>query len=275
MLSQLSQLGVAGGNTKPPRDTRSRTYICVWNNYTLDNLSQLSQWSRQICSAGVIGREVGEEGTPHLQCWFRWKDAQRWSTLHKKWPTCHWEATRGDDVSNIRYCSKDGEYEHWGCTIPEPKPDWLSRPCVVEIELRNWEIKLLDILKGIPNDRDVHWWYDEAGGCGKSTFVNWLCDRHDWIMPIDVVKSADVLTMIDEQCGAYIFDIPREQRHNVPYLAMECIKNGRTGNGKLMKNVVRKRFNSPHIVVLSNFVPDVSMLSMDRWKIIDINSIPG
>jgi len=47
---------------------------------------------------------------------------------------------------------------------------------------------------------------------------------------------------------------------------LESIKNGLIVNTKYETG--SKLFNSPHIIVFSNMSPDVSAMSMDRWKII-------
>ena len=53
------------------------------------------------------------------------------------------------------------------------------------------------------------------------------------------------------------------------YDAIESIKSGIIFNSKYETG--QKMINPPHIIVFSNFLPDVSKLSEDRWNIKLIN----
>lgn len=37
-----------------------------------------------------------------------------------------------------------------------------------------WETDLLKLVENEPEPRKIYWIYDEIGGCGKSTFFNYL-----------------------------------------------------------------------------------------------------
>ncbi len=53
----------------------------------------------------VIGEEVGESGTPHLQGFITFKRSYRLAALKKLFPTCHWEPSKTTDAGN--YCMKE------------------------------------------------------------------------------------------------------------------------------------------------------------------------
>lgn len=65
----------------------------------------------------IIGQELGEQGTPHLQGYVYFKNARRLSTLKFVCQRVHWEVARGDAQQNFDYCSKDGQFWEHG-TIP-------------------------------------------------------------------------------------------------------------------------------------------------------------
>ena len=65
----------------------------------------------------IYGREVGAEGTPHLQGYIQFKTRLRLSALKKLHPTCHWEPAKGDQPSNFTYCSKEGDFVELGTPV--------------------------------------------------------------------------------------------------------------------------------------------------------------
>lgn len=70
-----------------------------------------------------------------------------------------------------------------------------------------------------------------------------------------------------------IMDFPRTVEGYVSYSAIEEIKNGMFFNGKFESSMVM--FNTPHIVIFANFLPDTSKLSKDRWVIENISNTEG
>lgn len=104
-------------NHKVPTKTSSqaRSYCFTWNNYTEEEL-------KAVCEAlskydyFVVGREVGAEGTPHLQGFVYHDNKIRFSTMVKILPKAHIEVT-GAYGKKLHlaweYCMKDGDfYEH-------------------------------------------------------------------------------------------------------------------------------------------------------------------
>lgn len=62
----------------------------------------------------IIGKEVGDSGTPHLQGYITFSKPQRYSALKKIHGQCHWEFAKGSTEENIKYCSKDGDFHELG-----------------------------------------------------------------------------------------------------------------------------------------------------------------
>lgn len=83
----------------------SKSWCYTLNNWTPEDLQRFKDFE---FSYQVIGKEVGENGTPHLQGFITWKRAYRLSQLKKLVPRAHWEAGKTSDAQN--YCMKE-DYE--------------------------------------------------------------------------------------------------------------------------------------------------------------------
>ncbi|ATP66724.1 Rep [Circovirus kiore] len=79
------------------------------NNYSAheeDAVKALAPLAKYL----ICGREVGENGTPHLQGFVNLKKKMRFNAMKTALcGRCHLEPARGDDCSNQSYCSKGGD----------------------------------------------------------------------------------------------------------------------------------------------------------------------
>lgn len=89
-------------------DNRQFRHVCfTLNNYTEEEYKQLIEME---CKYLVIGKEVGEEGTPHLQGYIEFKTPKRFSTLKNINQRIHWEERRGTAKQASEYCKKEGNF---------------------------------------------------------------------------------------------------------------------------------------------------------------------
>lgn len=98
----------------PVEGCRSRAWVGTLNNYTLQEYSVLVDFAKNRCTYSIIGKEVGDNGTPHLQFYLYATNKLRFSVLKKLFPRAHWEEARGDGPQNKDYCSKDGNFVEFG-----------------------------------------------------------------------------------------------------------------------------------------------------------------
>lgn len=91
---------------------KSRYWCFTLNNYTDDEYNRILNETR--FDYVIIGKEVGDLGTPHLQGYVRFPNAVRLATLKKIMPRAHLEIAKGNAESNITYCSKEGNFEERG-----------------------------------------------------------------------------------------------------------------------------------------------------------------
>lgn len=84
----------------------SRGWCFTINNYTDEEYKSLGSIE---CKYQIAGKEVGEEGTPHLQGYVYFDTLKSLKQLKKLYPRAHLEQTKGSALSNIRYCSKEDQ----------------------------------------------------------------------------------------------------------------------------------------------------------------------
>jgi len=241
------------GNTSPISRIRSRRWCFTLNNYTneeYDNImSQMSHHSY------IIGKEVGEQGTPHLQGYLECKNQVDFNVIKKINNRLHIEKAKGDKKQNIAYCSKEKDFKTNFKIPKEIKKAELFLPW--QFELKN------KLTTQEPDDRTIYWYWSEKGGLGKSTFVKHMVDYED-VAFINKGKYGDMINQIynyEDVPEIVMIDIPRSMT-KISYSALEDIKNGLIANSKYETGF--KRFNPPHIIVFCNFAPEYDAFSDDR-----------
>lgn len=108
---------------------RSRRWCFTLNNYTpqeeQDVLDLINNGA--LVTYGIFGREVGASGTPHLQGYLRMAKLYRLGAMRllPGLQRAHLEPAKGNEESNIVYCSKDGDFsaggKPFGGTAPPTK----------------------------------------------------------------------------------------------------------------------------------------------------------
>lgn len=98
-------------------DQFTMAYAIHWcftlNNYTeLEYQNILSTVSRYI----IVGKEIGAEGTPHLQGYIAFEKKIRLTAIKKKdgFERAHLESSKGTPLQASDYCKKDGDFVEKG-----------------------------------------------------------------------------------------------------------------------------------------------------------------
>ncbi len=94
---------------------RSEKLVKRWH-FTLNNptANELRHGKEMLttdsCEFVVVGTEVGDRGTPHLQGFINMKAKMRLTTM-KRWLSgrAHFDVAKGTDLQNDEYCSKEGD----------------------------------------------------------------------------------------------------------------------------------------------------------------------
>lgn len=90
-------------------------YCFTINNPGAFDVIDLEQL-RNHCSLEylVYGKEVGENGTPHLQGFVRFKSQVHFTAIKRLLTRAHIEAQKGSSQQAADYCKKDGDYTEYG-----------------------------------------------------------------------------------------------------------------------------------------------------------------
>lgn len=273
-LEQMEQDGSEGGNTRTPSDkvvkriSQSRAWCFTYNNYGSNCLEQMEQVFQLRQMSYIIGKEVGESGTPHLQGYVTSKTKFRWSEL-KLPKEIHWEKAVGSAAQNMNYCSKDGDYVISGLIMP--------RIMKLITPNRPWQVDILKMIELEPDDRTIWWYWSAEGGVGKTQFCKYLIKKHQAIMLSG--KGADVRNGLVQHLDGGKNECPRLVLVNVPrchsdylsYEALENIKDMCFYSGKYEGGMVCGP--EPHLIVFANTPPVFSKMSKDRWKVVNIDGV--
>lgn len=96
---------------------RSNRVCFTLNNYEISDIDIIEQYAKQdIVKYLVVGQEIGENGTPHLQGFVHIEKDRKacginfWKKELQFSQPAHYENARGSDEQNKNYCVKDGPY---------------------------------------------------------------------------------------------------------------------------------------------------------------------
>jgi len=267
-VCQTVPAGIGNSGTIPATVINAKyKYDFVVNNYTETEVCQLKEHLPLLCKKALVGKEIGELGTPHLQGYISLKRKERITGLHKVagLARASFREVRNEEAL-INYCAKDGEI-----IIKFGFPHEYKK--ITYDMLRSDQQVIADIFD-TPEDplwgRKIYWFWEEAGNWGKSVLATYLIDQKGAVE----VSGANndilfgVSTCITENKGKcppiIIFDLPRSVER-VSYAAIEKVKNGKFFSPKYESSMVR--FDRPHIIIFANRPPELEMLSKDRWVI--------
>lgn len=254
------------GNTKTISKTKQVSPSIKWcftlNNYTEEDCSSIVLTINTYCRYGIVGKEIGESGTPHLQGYIEFNKKSRPIGIFNN-KSIHFEKALGTREQNVDYCSKDEDI-----LIHKGKKKDIK---IIE-NLYPYQKYIEKIILEEPDPRKIYWFYEGEGNAGKSSFIKYSVVKYNALF-CSGGKYADIMNLvfnsnIDEN-NIILFDIPRCNKDaQISYASIESIKNGLVCNTKYETGT--KVFNAPHIVIFANYPPDVSKLSKDRWEIYKI-----
>jgi hypothetical protein len=138
-----------------------------------------------------------------------------------------------------------------------------------EVQWRPWQKKLLDELEETPDDRTIKWYWDPTGSSGKSFFTKHM-GMYRGAFVTTRANAYNLATTLQnfiqgKKVVVVIFNFTRQCEEHKVYEAIEQCKDGMITsekyNGKTMM------FQSPHVVVMANYLPLFDKCTLDRWVV--------
>jgi len=260
-----------GGNTKIPP---SKNQVVNWT-WTIPaeafSVEELYELLSQKAKKFTFSLEQGKEkSADHPEGYLHYQGCM--SLFHKEYfatvknmlgAKAHLEQTK-DIMGSIRYCEKLDETHVDGPWNQNLKP--LKTITV----LRDWQLELRNELVGTEaNDRTIVWIHDPVGGCGKSRFTKYMHIKYGALF----ITSGSAKDIAFQWKGEkiVIFNLSRTKEGFVSYEALEGLKDGMISSPKYESCC--KCFDSPHVVVMANFMPELDKLTKDRWDIRHLSKI--
>lgn len=267
-MSQKSQEKPGGNTKKPPASTQ--VYQWSWTipvtDFTVMELwCLLSQKAKKFTFSHEKGLEKSEkhpDGYEHYQGCMSLITKEYFKTVKNMFgDNAHIEPTK-HIMAAIKYCEKLDETHIAGPWTQDKKP---MKTISV---LREWQIEALDILQQEPDDRSIYWYYDPIGGAGKTKFCKFMLVNHQ----ATVITSGgvkDIAYQLPDNPKIVLFNITRSKESHVSYEAIESVKDGMITSAKYESKI--KYFECPHVAIFANFMPNLTTLTKDRWRIVHLS----
>lgn len=169
---------------------RRRDFCFTINNPELADLENLTKiWDSAKLQYLLYGREVGENGTPHLQGYLYYKQPASFNIVKTALGRAHIEPCRGTADDNITYCKKDGDFvergkapisqkrkgdlgrEYWENQLSLAKKGKIEE-CDPKLQITHWNSlnRIAARYAPMPEDNEdiTNDWYWGPTGTGKS-----------------------------------------------------------------------------------------------------------
>lgn len=147
----------------------------------------------------------------------------------------------------------------------------LPAPLLVEGDPRlGWQSLVYGRALGDPNGRSIDFVVDPLGSQGKSWLAaKLMSEEPDRVQILGVGRRDDVAHAIDPYKNIFLFDIPRTQMTFLQYPVLEMLKNRVVFSPKYQSQPKILR-SVPYVAVFCNEMPDMNVMTSDRYKIIEI-----
>jgi len=262
--SSKSSRVVGNSITTPPKVNKQISPAKRWcftlNNYTEEDISSIVLKVQHFCDLSIIGKEIGELGTPHLQGFIKFKFKKRPIGVFDI-KGMHFEKCKGTDKENYEYCSKEGNVIFIHGFPPPPTT-------ILRSEFYEWQENMVSILEKpcAWNDRTIYWRYGEIN-IGKTQFAKWCCVHLKAV--VIGGRSKHMLAQVQKQRAPIYIILLSYGDHHISYRAVEQIKDGLfTSNFGTDNNHMEIR-DAPHLLIIGNLPPDYDDINFhpDKYNV--------
>ena len=270
-----------GGNNSPPpsedgppakkrRISAAKRWCFTINNPT-EEIKNLIQTVGASVRVIFYAREHADDDdkTTHFQGYLEFKSRARPLPQFKEWKA-HWSKARGSLKDNIKYTTKEVEWE-WSRGV--------DKPFSMTLDMVPWQKELYEMLEGEPHPRNIYWLWDRNGGSGKTEFARYYCFKHPSEAIVLSGKASDMkngIVQYRERNGrlpkVVICDFPRSRKaEHISWTGLEMIKNMFFYSGKYEGGMVIG--HKPHMLCFANCEPAYDQLSLDRWQVAEVPTL--
>lgn len=281
MVARKAKVVPVLGNTETQARNQHINWCFTFNNYALNDLTDLEIVLKELCKCYAFKKEVGKEGTPHLQGFLTLLKKTTLAGLkkHNILSTLHFEVRKGSEIENILYvCKEETAVDNVIYQYGFVKELHIVKSLNVIKELRPFQQDIVNLLR-LKDDRTIHWIYDSKGNAGKTSIMKYI-HHHYYAICCSSGKDSDIYNLFWNYIGkdeknvlllnnldCFIYNVGRNHTFK-QYAALENIKDGFICNSKFECGVMN--FNSPVVIVLSNHLPDYGAMTGDRWNVITL-----
>lgn len=243
---------------------------CVWDiRVSEEKISQsdLANLFKRIAKKWTFQLEKGEQtGYLHYQCRVSLKTVARENELHKRMDglEAYITPTSNANRNNNFYVTKDET--RIGGPWKDDDP-YIPRQIREITHLRYWQLQVVESAKKWET-RQINIVYDEKGNHGKTILKTYIgCHKIGRALPF-CNDYRDLLRIIMDtpKMPLYIIDIPRALNKDKLFQffsAIETLKDGYAYDDRY--HFREEYFDCPQIWVFMNVIPELNMLSSDRW----------
>lgn len=260
------------------RSIETSNPCCVYDITLFDEVaaSDVREIFKGITKKYTFQKEKGEEtGVMHYQCRISLTLKERKPAVVKKLQqlglkkfhvTITSKANRDNDFYVLKEDTRvDGPYTD----INEVFIPW----DIQEIkELLPWQQATVKMVSGRER-RKVHVIFDPRGNNGKTILTRYMA-IHNGAGSIPFCRDyKDLMRMAYQMrhCPIMLIDMPRsipKDKLEETYAAIETVKGGYVFDER--NKFKYEYINPPQIIVFTNIIPNLSLLSLDRWNIMTI-----
>lgn len=232
-------------------------------------------WCKEYCKKYGFQGEIGEEcGTFHFQGRCSFNKQYRINEIPKNELDFHFSLTSTENKKTCnfyKYCTKSFTRScgPWTDKDEEPTIETVQLKMFKEMDLRGYQQDILNWVNEF-HMRQIDLIYDPVGNLGKSLFCEYLefIGGSEEIPPYRLMDDIFQWVFCRPKKKMYIMDLPRGMKKDKLadlYAGIEIIKNGVAYDKRYTAKKIR--FDRPRVVVFTNELPCLELMSKDRWKI--------
>ena len=241
-----------------------------------DTIEKWRTFFKEYCKKWAFQNELSETGYDHGQGRFSLTSKKSFDILkalmdanglngYHLSPTSSATAKSGD----LFYVMKADTRKAGPWTDKDTEEEKLMTRQLAKIkELYPYQKSIVEYLKTW-EDRKILCIVQPSGDVGKSGFCEYL-EYHDLAFEIPLMNDMqDIMQCVmglPKKWTAFTIDMPKASKKDklAPFFAgLECLKNGVVYDKRYAFK--KRRMDRPHLIVFTNTLPDVALLSEDRW----------